>query len=122
MMRNPCALCSRDYQDCDTSCPRIEEYRARRQFPHIDRRLAYKHRHRMFGLCTQCSGPALPGKSTCEAHRTTSLARRHRNLDSRRAAWRCLHCGSALDAAFDGGGPVCSDCISRRRNQRRNIL
>ena len=119
---NPCYLCERSYDDCASSCPRIEEYRARRLVPHVDRRAAYKLRHKQRGLCVTCAQPAVPGFIQCEVHRQKDRARRARLSVARRAHDCCPLCGNALTPVGDTGLATCSDCLAYRQRYREDHL
>ena len=75
---------------------------------------AYKERHRLAGLCRDCSRPAWGYRGTCEACTTRERIRDGRRIGARRENWqnegRCIICGRPLDAESDAGLKSCVAC------------
>ena len=68
----------------------------------MDKRLAYKLRHKKLGLCTDCSRPAKPGGSQCKMHTAKYTIRTIKCIKRRLDNGLCRYCGRPLTSEDSG--------------------
>jgi hypothetical protein len=77
---------------------------------------AYKDRHRLLGLCQNCSKKAILGTSYCPIHTINNDLRMANVYSVRLSEKRCGRCGMPLNDDLDAGFKECINCREHKRD------